>query len=219
MGTLFLKPAPFDFGAIFSNIFTEWYYYLFLVVAVVIVILFAIKRPTERNNLSDTQKIVYCAVLSALAFIANYFTIKVSDALQISLVATVGFIAGYLLGAGWGFAVSFIGDFICGIVAPFGAYNPIIGIGTGFWGFVPGVIFSFNGGNKYLKAIISFIISFVVNSFAVNTLGLALMYSLNFNSLLALLPVKLLTVTINACLCIGVISLLPRILPKNKFNL
>ncbi len=212
-----LAPAPFDFSAIFGNVVKRWYYYLALVVFLVLVIVISLTKKKERNNLSKTQRLVYASILSALAFLANYFTIKASDLFQISFVSTVGFLAGYLLGAGLGFASSFIGDFICGIVMPFGAYNPIIGIGTGLWGFIPGIIFTHFKGNDYVKTVVSFIICFVLNSFAVNTFGLSMMYSMSFESLMILLPGKLAVVIGNAVICTLLIGVMPRILPKDKF--
>ena len=203
MSFLFLKTEPFDFGSIFGNVLKKWYYYVILAVFLAALILFFVKtkRP-ERNNLSKTQRLVYTALFAALSF-----------------VATVGFLSGYLLGGGLGFAASFTGDLICGIVAPFGAYNPIIGIGSGLWGLVPGVIFTYFKGNDYVKTAVSFIISFVLCSFAVNTFGLSVMYSMTFLSLLSLLPVKLLVAAVNAALCFALVAVLPRILSKEKFNL
>ena len=215
--SLFLKTQPFDFVAIFSNIEKRWYYYVLLAVVLIALCIFAYKGKQNRNNLTSTQKLVYIAILSALAFLANYFTFKASDLFQISFVALVGFLAGYLLGGVGGFAVSFIGDFICGIVMPFGAYNPIIGIGTGLWGFVPGIIFTYFKGNDYIKTIISFAICFVLNSFLVNTFGLSIMYGMSFDSLLILLPGKLLTVVGNMICSLIFVGVLPRVLPKDKF--
>lgn len=212
-----LAVAPFDFKGIFGNFTKRWYYYLALFIAVILIAVYSFTIKKKRCNLSKTQKIVYTAMFSALSFIANYFTIKVSDALQLSLVATVGFFAGYMLGAGLGFTASFMGDLICGIIAPFGAYSPIIGIGSGLWGFVPGIIFNSFKGNDYVKAIISFIVCFILNSFLVNTLGLSLMYGLSFESLLALLPYKLISVVVNAVICILFIPVTYRVLPKDKF--
>lgn len=154
---------------------------------------------------------------------ANFFTIKASDVLQISFVSLVGFVSGYTLGAILGFTASFIGDLICGIVAPFGAYNPIIGIGSGLWGLIPGVVFSF--GNRfpkfrfkeYILTIISFLFGFICNSFAVNTFGLSVMYSMTFDSLMILLPWKLLVVLGNAIVSMFIVAFLRRILPKDKF--
>ena len=218
---LLLKVQAFDFAGIFSNISKRWYFYLVLGVVLFLLTGYAFFSKKKRNNLSATQRLVYVAVLSALAFVANssFGTIHISDGLQISLVATVGFIAGYLLGPVDGFAVSFIGDFICGIVMPFGAYNPIIGIGTGLWGFVPGVIFKYFKGNDIVKAIISFAICFILNSFAINTFGLSVMYSMSFESLLVLLPIKLATVVINAVVSCLLVVALKKVLPKSKFNI
>ena len=210
-------PAPFDFAGIFADFFSRWYYYVSLAIFIAVLVVFCFLKKTKRNNLSPTQKIVYTAFISALCAIANYATFKASDVLQISFVATTGFLAGYLLGAGSGFAASFIGDLICGIIAPFGAYNPILGIGTGLWGLVPGIIFTHVKGNDYIKTIMSFVICFFLNSFAVNTLGLSLMYSMTFESLMALLPYKLAVVVGNAVISIALLAVLRRILPKDKF--
>ena len=219
MENLLASVTAFDFAKIFGNLQKRWYYYIALLVVVAIVIVVTLLQKNRRNNLNPTQKIVYTAVMSALCFLANYYTIKVSDVLQISLVATVGFLSGYMLGSGLGFASAFIGDLICGIVAPFGAYNPIIGIGTGLWGFIPGVLFNNLRINQIITAIISFILCFIINSFLVNTLGLSLMYSMTFESLLVLLPTKLLVVAINAVISILLMLTLRKILPKHKFHL
>ncbi len=206
-----LKTQPFDFAKIFGNFTKKWYYYLVLFIALALVTLFAFTKKQNRNNFGKTQKLVYTAVFSALCFVANYFTIKISDAFQISLVATVGFVSGYVLGAGLGFTAAFVGDLICGIVAPFGAYNPIIGIGTGLWGFIPGVIFTCIRCNEYIKAGISFVLCFILNSFFVNTLGLSLMYSMTFESLLVLLPLKLAVCAINTVVSMLLMTALARI--------
>ena len=210
--------SAFDFSAIFGNIGKNWYYYLALAIVIALLTAFAVKTKKHRNNLSKTQKLVMMATLSAFAFLANYFTFKASDLFQISFVAAVGFVAGYLLGGAAGFAVSFIGDLICGFIMPFGPYNPIIGIGTGLWGFIPGIIFTHFKGNEYVKTVISFALGFIFNSFLVNTLGLSLMYNMSFQSLMVLLPGKLAVVCGNAALGIALISVFPRILPKDKFN-
>ena len=133
-------------------------------------------------------------------------------------MATAGFISGYLMGGGLGFAAAFIGDLLCGIISPFGAYNPIIGIGSGLFGLIPGVIFRFSKLNAYLNTIISFITCFIVCSFFVNTLGLSLMYSMTFESLMATLPLKGVSAAVNLALCIILVNVFPKILPKDKFN-
>lgn len=218
-----LATAPFDFSAIFSNIGKRWYYYVVLAVFLVFIVLFTIFGKQRRNTLTKTQKLVFTAIFSALAFVANYFTIKASDLFQLSFVSVVGLVAGYTLGAGLGFTASFIGDLICGIVAPFGAYNPIIGIGTGLWGFIPGVLFSVGDRlpdfklKEYVITVVSFVAGFILNSFAINTFGLSMMYSMTFESLLVLLPGKLAVVGVNAVIGCVLVGILPRILPAEKF--
>ena len=217
---LLLKTNAFEFDKIFSNLQKRWYYYVTLLIVLAVIFALAFTTKKKRNNLSKTQKLVYISVMSALAFVANssFGTIHVSDVLQISLVASVGFIAGYLLGAVGGFAVSFIGDLLCGIIMPFGAYNPIIAIGTGLWGFVPGIIFTYFKGNDFVKASISFATCFLLNSFLINTFGLSVMYTMSFESLLILLPVKFGVVVINAVVSCLMIVVLKKVLPKDKFN-
>lgn len=212
--------SAFDFKGIFSNILTRWYYYLALLLFLAFIIGFSFLKKKKRNSLSHTQKIVYTAIISALCFLANYLTIKVSDVLQISLVALAGFIAGYSLGGTLGFVCAFLGDLLCGIIAPFGAYNPIIGIGTGLWGFIPGALFETTNFNGYVKVVISFTLGFIFNSFLVNTFGMWLMYPKYYeiNALLVLLPYKFIVVVGNAVIATLFVKILPRILPKSKFN-
>ncbi len=215
-----LATKPFDFSAIFGNFARRWYYYLALIVAIGLVIVFAFFKKQNRNSLTRTQKLAYTAVLTAMAVVANLpiFTIKVGDILQVSFVATVGFLAGYLLGAGLGFTVAFIGDLLCAIIAPQGAYSPIINLGTALWGFISGVMFTCFKGNEIVKTIICFVLGFFLNSFVVNTWGLALMYGMNFNELLIVLPLKFVVVAINCAFTIALVQVLVRVLPKDKFT-
>ena len=211
----------FNFAYVFKSIITRWYLYLLLLAVIIGVVLFAVlvKQP-KRNTLSKTQKLVYTAIFSALCFVTNCFTIPFSQVWQASLVALVGFVAGYMLGAGWAFAAAFIGDLIGAIVMPTGAYNPIINVGTAMWGLIPGVIYTLFGkkGNDYLKCFISFVLGFVINSFLINSWGISLMYSISFDKLMVTLPFKLATVGVNFALALVMVAVLPRILPKDKFN-
>ena len=213
----FLKVAPFEFSGIFGNISKNWYYYLILAIVLALIVLSICLIKKKRNNLSSTGQLVYVALCSALCFMANYFTIKVSDVLQLSFVAFAGFISGILLGGPWGFTASFIGDLLCGIVHPFGAYNPIIGIGNGLFGLIPGVIFSFKRGNNYFKVILSTVLTFICCTFFVNTLGLSLMYSMTFQSLWVLLPYKLIVALVNCVLSVLILKTFIKVLPKDKF--
>ena len=211
----------FDFSAIFKTIHTRWYYYIALAVFVILLFsFFFFKKQPKRYNLTKTQKICYVSVLAALATVSNIFDIKISDEFQISLVATVGFLAGYLLGGGYGFAVCFIGDLLGAIINPHGPYNPIIGIGTGLWGLIPGIAFFYFKGNEYVKTVISFVIGFLLVSAGVNVIGFCLMYPTyyTFEALLPTLPLKLVVVAVNCAICSGLVSVLPRVLKNSKFS-
>lgn len=212
----------FDFAYIFKTFVTKWYYYLFLLVALICVVcLFFIKKQPKRNNLTDTQKLVYVAILASFSAVANIFDIPVNQSLQLSLVATVGFVAGYLLGAGNGFLVCFIGDLVGGIIAPKGPYNPIIGFGTGLWGLIPGVAFLYFNGKDIFKLIISFGLGILLISLLTNTVGYALMYPkyTTFVLAFAMLPAKIISVVVNAVISWFLIMLFKKILPKEKFNI
>ena len=210
----------FDFAYIFKTFITKWYYYLAMIIMLIIVFsLLFIKKPKQRNTLSSTRKLVYAGMLSSLCAIANIWDIPVNESLQLSLVATIGFVSGYLLGGKIGFVICFVGDLVGGIIAPKGPYNPIIAIGTGLWGLIPGIIYSYFNGNKIIKLIVSFVLGFLIISLGINTIGYALMYpkyttmALSF----AMLPFKLLSVVVNLIISTGLIGTFKRILPKDTF--
>ena len=211
----------FNFRYIFKNFFSRWYFYVIAasIIAVIILTLFLLRKKTHRNNLSRTQKLAYTAILSALCFVANAFTIPASNILQISFIATMGFVSGYMLGPGLGFVAAFVGDFLCALVFPTAPYSPIINVGTALWGYIPGVLFILFNNKDLSNIIFSFALGFILNSFCVNTIGLSLMYNMPFDSLLLLLPIKLLVVCINFVLSFALYKLLKRVLPKDKFNI
>lgn len=212
--------AAFDLGEIFKTIVSRWYYYIALAVFIILLIcFFFFKKQPSKNNLTKTQRLCYVAVLAALSTVTNIFSIHISDEFQISFVATVGFIAGYALGGGPGFAVCFIGDLLAAIIHPFGPYNPIIGIGTGLWGLISGVAFTYFRGNDYVKTAISFTLGFLIISAGINIVGFCLMYPsrYTFAALLPTLPLKLATVAVNFSVSTALLSALPKVLPKAKF--
>ena len=213
-------PKPFDIADIFRNIGTRWYVYVVIFVTTVLLLTLVLIKGKKRNNLSNTQKLVYTAVLSALAFLANYLTIKVSNEIQISLIATVGFIAGYLMGPSLGFVSAFLGDLICGIVAPLGVYSPVIGLGSALMGFIPGVIFTRLKFNDYIKLAISYLLVFIIASFFVNNVGLSLLYGWPIEaSIFTRLPFILIGTVVNCAVSFALLPVFNRVLPKNKFNL
>ena len=215
------KTKPFDLANIFSTFITQWYYYVLLLAVIVAIVIFSVCKKSNRNTLSKTQNLVYTAVFTALAFVVNAFvSISISPWNTLSFTATIGFVAGYLLGGARGFAVAFIGDFLGAIIMPFGPYSPFIALATSLMGFVPGMIFEMKKGNKYLKVAISFLIVFVLGSLILNNVGCALMYGYTVKQvfLLSILG-KSLTMIVNCAICMVVVTVLPKVLPKDKFNL
>ena len=171
-----LAPSAFDFKAIFSNVLSEWYYYLTFILIILAVIFFVVKfKPQEKVELKKTHKLSIIAILSALCVIANIFSFG-SDFVKFSFVSVVCFIAGFTLGPIGGLAVGFIGDFLAGIIFPFGVYNPIIALGSALFGFIPGIIFHYFKGNNIIKTVVSFIICYVVCSVLLNTTATYFMY-------------------------------------------
>ena len=117
--------------------------------------------PAWFGSKSTTFKIVLAAMFTAIATIANaYATIPVGPTLKFSVVLTVYFFAGIILGAPLGFVVGYIGDLLGWIIFTDGAYNPIIGISTGLFCFIPGLVFAVS--NMFIKK--QGIESFVINS-------------------------------------------------------
>ena len=212
-------PQPFDFADIFRNIKARWYVYVIVAFIVLVVLVFTFLKKKSRNKLSNTQKVVYTAMMTALCFLANYLTISISEMFQISLILSVGFVSGYILGAGLGFVSAFIGDFICAIIKPTGVYSPIINLGSGLMGFIPGLLFERVKINAYINTAISTITVFIVSSVLVNTIGLCVLYGFPMEIYIVRLPITAISTVVNGVVCFGLISILPRILPKDKFNL
>ncbi|MBQ2718297.1 MAG: folate family ECF transporter S component [Clostridia bacterium] len=214
-----LAPSAFDFKAIFSNVLSEWYYYLTFILIVLTVIFLVVKfKPQEKVELKKTHKLSIIAILSALCVIANIFSFG-SDFVKFSFVSVVCFIAGFTLGPIGGLAVGFIGDFLAGIIFPFGVYNPIIALGSALFGFIPGIIFHYFKGNNIIKTVVSFIICYVVCSVLLNTTATYFMY-LHGNSakyqtvfayLVARIPTTAITQGINLVISILLLPALNKI--------
>ncbi len=226
MSNLLLSaPSSFDFGAIFSSFKEYWYFYLALLVVVVgLVLFFVLVKPKKRNKLTKTQRLVYISVLTAICTVANCFlTIPITPNNSLSFTITVCFLAGYLLGAKAGFIVGFIGDLIGCIVFPQGVYLPLMSVASGLYGMIPGLLFSyFNSSrkfNSYVKTVISAVLIYGICSLVLNSVSLWLLYSSKaFGAYLIIrLPFMTINAVMNCALCILMVGILPRVLPKNKF--
>ncbi len=214
-----LAPSAFDFKSIFANVLSEWYYYVILLLFVGLIICLAIEfKPQQKVELKKTHKLSIIAILSALCVIANIFSFG-SDFVKFSFVSVVCFIAGFTLGPIGGLAVGFIGDFLAGIIFPFGVYNPIIALGSALFGFIPGVIFNYFKGNNIVKTVISFILCYAICSVFLNTTATYFMYLYGnsakyqtvFAYLVARMPTTAITQGINLVISILLLPALNKI--------
>lgn len=129
--------------------------------------------PEFFSNLSDTKKIAYISIAVAVSIALNIFSIDITPSNKISFVLTFAFICGSAFGGPISFLILFVGDFLSFFILPYGIYNVFIGIGTGTMGLICGFIstnvkFRFKGGLA-LKAVISFIICFIVCTCLINS--------------------------------------------------
>lgn len=137
-----------------------------------------------------TMKIVYTAVFTAIAVVANaFFKINIGETLKFSFNLTVYFISGALLGP-IAFLVGFLGDIIGFALSPDGAFNPLISLSEGLFCFFPGLIFYLKRLFKLtlkhpvwdtaldvLFVILSFAICYVICTVLLTSAGLFLYYS------------------------------------------
>lgn len=137
------------------------------------------KKPTTKKEraIKTTKRIAYTAVLTALATVFNIITFFPVRYCSLSFTSIPCFIAGVVLGPISGFAVGFLGDLIGHFILPQGAYMPLIGISSGLFGVIPGLIFLFFNGKDYLKIIVSFFLCLIVCTVFLNTYNLWLVYS------------------------------------------
>lgn len=129
-------------------------------------------------SLTQTQKIAYTAVFTAMTVIFNIFTIDTGlKYFMITLVAVPCFLAGIIVGPYYAFAMGFLADLIGALIHPLDPYLPLVGLASGLLGFIPGMIFKYLKGNAYLKTVLSFLLCLVICTAGINTYALYLAYS------------------------------------------
>ncbi|MEG2676231.1 MAG: ECF transporter S component [Clostridia bacterium] len=146
-----------------------------------------------------TKKLAYIAILTALACIFNYFTFFVNKVFSISFTMIPTFVAGVFL-------VGFLGDFLVGMIFPQGAYLITVGIASGLFGLIPGLVFKYIKLNAYVKIVISFALEFVICTLAINTTTFWVVYSMAKGKsywvyLWGRFPFQLANTAINMALC------------------
>ena len=128
--------------------------------------------------LSQTKKVTYTALFTALATLFNILTVDTGlQYFVISLVSIPCFLAGVKVGPVYAFVTGFTADVLGAIIHPLGPYLPLIGLASGLLGFIPGMVFKYFKGNAYLKAAISFILCLIICTAGLNTYALYSAYS------------------------------------------
>ena len=140
--------------------------------------LFGEKTTSQREiAMRATARIAYTGVLVALATLFNVITFYPVKYLAFSLSVVPTFLAGIMLGPVSGFLVGFLGDLLGWLILPQGAYMPLIGVSSGLWGAIGGLIFLSFDIKYYFKIIICFVVSLLFCTSFLNTFNLWLVYS------------------------------------------
>ena len=124
------------------------------------------------KSLTLAKKVAYLGIFTAFSVIVNIFSIPLAD-LQFSLTFTVCFLAGTLFGGIGGLAVGAIGD-ILGVLIQGNAPLWFVTLNTACLGFLSGVIMNIRipvKGGAYIKAVIAFIVCFIVCTCGINAYG------------------------------------------------
>ncbi len=172
---------------------------------------------------SISYRIAICATFTAIAVVANIFTIDTGlRYFVISLVAIPCFFAGVLLGPIDGFLVGIISDLLGCLIHPIGPFMPLITLSTGLFGLIPGIIFHyFKRGNIYVKAVISFLLCLLICTAGLNTVACWMMYAKGKKSFFVYLgvrfPFQSIVSAINATLSIALLASLRRIPSLKKY--
>ena len=125
--------------------------------------------------MNKTLKLTSVAMLTALAVLANMFTIPLTPNFSrvISFTIVVSFIAGTYLGPVSGLTVGFLGDLIAHFINPMGGmgYNWFIGLSCALTGLIAGLVFKLKL-HRLIKLVIALVLSFVICTTLLNNFGL-----------------------------------------------
>jgi hypothetical protein len=131
---------------------------------------------------SNTQRIAYVGIMTALLVVCNmFFEFKLADT-QFSLTIFFSAMTGMLIGPIFGFCACFLGDLV-GFLYNSGGfmYLPWIGLSMGLVAFVSAVVvngfyFKFKGGVFVKLAIVS-LLTFLLCTVAINTTCFWILYN------------------------------------------
>ena len=125
---------------------------------------------TTRNK---SHKITAIGVMTALTIVTNFFEFKLFDN-QFSLTIAVAVLTGIILGALFGFTACVVGDFIGFLFNPYNLYMPWVGLSTGMFAFLGGLIFNgFPSGkwSVWIKLSVISLLTFAVCTIGINSTG------------------------------------------------
>lgn len=151
-------------------------------------------------------KLAYMGVFAALCAILNIFTFKVTEGFMITFSASAAFMAGAFLGPVSGLIVAGLGDIVGCIIRPLGAYMPTITLASSFLGLIPGLVFRYAKHKPNLAITLSFVLTLLICTIALNTTTLWWVYSRATGKtywvyLIARLPVQGMVSIANLAIC------------------
>lgn len=159
----------------------------------------------SKHKTLSTKVIAYTAVFTALSVALNVITIPFSilgTAISFTYIPCV--LSGIFLGPIPGLLVGLIGDGLGVLIAPKGPWIPLITIGSGMLGLIPGLVFKIKKINPYILIAISFVLIYLVTTVTLNTLGIYLTYIVGRKTfwafLIGRLPMQSLVFGINVAL-------------------
>ncbi|MFA7663212.1 MAG: folate family ECF transporter S component [Clostridia bacterium] len=177
-------------------------------------------KKTTIKHLS-TKTIAYTAMFAAISVVLNAFTIPFSilgTAVSFNYIPCV--LAGAFLGPIPGLLVGLIGDGLGVIIAPKGPWIPLITLGSGMMGLIPGLTFKIKNVPPLLLLLISFLGIYLVTTLTLNTLGLYLMYAQGRKTfwvyLAGRIPMQSLMLGINLAITYGLYLILDKTIFKKR---
>lgn len=131
--------------------------------------------PPFLKDYSLSKKLAFIALFTAVNIVSNMLLETRIFDIQYSLTIVFSFISGLFLGPLYGFLSCLLGDFIGYLINSWGQlYMPWVGVSTGFFAFISGLVFSFKSKKTYMlfvKAAIFAFVSFLVCTVLINSSG------------------------------------------------
>lgn len=152
---------------------------------------------------SKTMRIVYCAVLIAIAIILGIFSPYLGPQIKLSLAPIAVMFAGAVLGPVAGGVIGFLSNFISFFVNPFnpgGAFNPGLALTMALYGIAAGLLFYKKEKISFPKVFISILVIQTVFSALLNTFWLSLFLGAPYLELMiSRLPTTYITCAVYIC--------------------